>query len=353
MNTSNKTVNQTNILYLSMIITYLAATLLVALLTAAGTGIGAFASILLGEVVILIPVLIFLILTKADLKSMIPLRRPRVSTILLSILFAFLIMPAAQWLNIISQLFSENVAIDAVMSIMDELPFLPTFMAVAVIGPLCEELTFRGVIFSGLKRSGRIFASIILSAVFFGLMHMNLNQLFYAFYLGICFALLTEATGSILPSFLCHFLINGYNTAMPYIASKLLDGLFEGGSDIFDEVAREGISNSQILIASFTYLIPAVIGLFLAALVFFKICNIEGSSEHIYHILKLKRRETERIMDKKDEPERTEAGNTAETPEIWYSPESRQKVLTIPGYVAIGFCLLIIFFLKAVLDLIR
>ena len=56
---------------------------------------------------------------------------------------------------------------------------------------------------------GQRFA-IIISALFFGLMHQNYAQLFYTFVMGMGMAFLVAKTRSIFPSMLFHFLLNGY-----------------------------------------------------------------------------------------------------------------------------------------------
>ena len=61
-----------------------------------------------------------------------------------------------------------------------------------------------------------------LSALIFGLLHLNFNQMPYAVYLGIVFALMVEATGSIYTSMLMHFLLNGFNVTINFIADRMM-----------------------------------------------------------------------------------------------------------------------------------
>lgn len=41
-------------------------------------------------------------------------------------------------------------------------------------------------------------------------MHMNFNQMAYAVVIGLIFGFVVEATGSIIPTMIMHFLINGF-----------------------------------------------------------------------------------------------------------------------------------------------
>ncbi|MBQ1270312.1 MAG: CPBP family intramembrane metalloprotease [Clostridia bacterium] len=83
---------------------------------------------------------------------------------------------------------------------------LPTAVVSGIMAPVVEELIFRGILLS----KARIFGdrpAVILSAVTFGLMHMNLYQFFYAFVIGIILG--KEALeGGIGRSILLHMMIN-------------------------------------------------------------------------------------------------------------------------------------------------
>lgn len=56
-----------------------------------------------------------------------------------------------------------------------------------LFGPLMEEIVFRGVALSGLRRYGKVFA-IVTSAFLFALFHSDLNQGIFAFAAGLIFA---------------------------------------------------------------------------------------------------------------------------------------------------------------------
>ena len=96
---------------------------------------------------------------------------------------------------------------DILTSISDISP-VAVFLFSSVIAPLVEELTFRGILYSGFRKSGSAMQAIFWTAFLFGIFHGNVNQALYAFAIGIAFGLLREATGSVLPSFFAHFTIN-------------------------------------------------------------------------------------------------------------------------------------------------
>ena len=82
-----------------------------------------------------------------------------------------------------------------------------------VLGPVLEELIFRGVILKLLQRHGVSFA-VIFSAFLFTLFHQNVAQIFLPFLLGVMLALITVRSGSILPAVLAHILNNSLAMAL-------------------------------------------------------------------------------------------------------------------------------------------
>ncbi len=85
--------------------------------------------------------------------------------------------------------------------------FFGTVFYVALLPAICEELIFRGIITNGLKKFGTVTA-VVLSAVFFSLMHQNLQQLVYQLFLGGVMAYIAIKTGSIIYTMLLHFFNN-------------------------------------------------------------------------------------------------------------------------------------------------
>ena len=70
-------------------------------------------------------------------------------------------------------------------------------------------------------------------------MHMNLNQACYAFVIGIAFALLVEATGSIFSSILCHFVFNAQSVCIMYMANYFMPQIYEEGSELAQSSTEE------------------------------------------------------------------------------------------------------------------
>lgn len=92
-------------------------------------------------------------------------------------------------------------------SVLDQTGFVAV-LATAIVGPIAEEVVFRGLIFTRLRRVLPGQWAIVISAAVFGLCHGNFVWFLYAFSLGLIFAWVTERTGSILPSMVMHIVFN-------------------------------------------------------------------------------------------------------------------------------------------------
>lgn len=76
-----------------------------------------------------------------------------------------------------------------------------------LLGPLLEELLYRGVILQGMRKYNERFA-IVISALIFGLMHQNYQQFILAFALGLVLAAVTLKYESIVPAVITHIIVN-------------------------------------------------------------------------------------------------------------------------------------------------
>lgn len=102
-----------------------------------------------------------------------------------------------------------------------------SFIVMAVVPGICEELLFRGMILGNLLPYGKT-GAVIASAFLFGLMHQNPLQLFYTTMAGIVLGLIYIHTESILCSMLVHISNNAYSVFL----DALLQSLGERGESV-------------------------------------------------------------------------------------------------------------------------
>lgn len=275
-----KYIKCSNIIFLLIVVFHTEALIFLSILSKR-FNIGFVTNALVSELTVLLPGLIMLLVMRSRLDEWFVFGRVKVSVVLLTILFTYLVMPFISFINVLSQLFTDNAALDIFGSASSLSPGLMVFI-IGVIGPICEELVFRGMIYQGYRKSGRIIGAIVLSSLLFGLMHMNVNQCCYAVVMGIMLALLFEATGSLIAPIVMHMTVNTHNTVLALSASRLYEKM--GISDDITELASEVSTKESILYIAGGLLVISSICLVFAFLVFARICRKMGTVEHMLSI---------------------------------------------------------------------
>jgi len=108
---------------------------------------------------------------------------------------------------------------------------VPLLFVLAVMPSICEELSFRGAILSA-SDGMKIGNAALLNGILFGLVHMNFQQIPYATFLGVIFALYVLHTKSILASILAHFMVNAPNVLLAVaIPSEVQDAAAASSED--------------------------------------------------------------------------------------------------------------------------
>ncbi len=113
---------------------------------------------------------------------------------------------------------------DNMQELFYRLSFSPVgVLAITIAGPILEEMLFRGAIEGYMLQKGmRPIVAILLSALIFGLIHMNPAQIPFAFFLGIVFGWLYYRTGSLIPAILGHILNNSISVMITQNTPKEL-----------------------------------------------------------------------------------------------------------------------------------
>ncbi len=98
---------------------------------------------------------------------------------------------------------------------------ISTFLSIVLFAPLLEELFCRGIILRGLLHHTTPIKAIALSALMFGIMHLNLWQAIPAFILGAFMGWIYWRTHSLWATIFIHFVNNGFS----YIVTILYPNL--------------------------------------------------------------------------------------------------------------------------------
>lgn len=259
-----------NRIFMTIILVHIAVVFLLTVLSPIFT-LEIVPNFILSQSMILVPALIGVLLSKENLVQFARFRRIKISSVFMIILFTFLAMPLTVVINAISMLFVDNT-VAAISGDVLELPFILMLFIIGIFGPFSEELVFRGVIYQGYKKSGTAFQAMILSALLFALMHMNINQAAYAFVIGLIMILLVEATGSIWSSVLFHVVFNSEQVCMMY----LMD-LIPGMGSL--QESQELLTTDMLLMAIGSYSMIAMVTTALAGCVLAWIAKNEKREE--------------------------------------------------------------------------
>ena len=101
--------------------------------------------------------------------------------------------------------------------------FFVVLIMTAVLPGFCEEVAHRGFLVKGFASRIGIMNAVFLSSVLFGLMHLNIVQVFYAGVLGYLMCLAVVATRNIWPAIIIHFMNNALATYIGFFGSGLFN----------------------------------------------------------------------------------------------------------------------------------
>lgn len=214
-----------------------------------------------------IPFLLYKVFSGRTFSELIPHKFLSPLNMLIIVLLVMVLNPTMMLLNFLSMLFVENAVTDTMNNLLQENIWIG-LIGIAVSPAIFEELLFRGMALSETKENNPI-AGIILSSLFFGIMHMNLNQFFYAFFLGLVFAYFVLKTKSIFASIFAHFTVNASSFLTSYLSSYT--GL-EENVELTSEMILETLPYIVIL---FLFSLPF-------AAILFRLFNRINQGESIY-----------------------------------------------------------------------
>jgi sodium transport system permease protein len=167
--------------------------------------------------------LMTVLLTGRPLKTLLLDRPPSVAACGMAILLALLLHPVGlQLVDWIRRLYPLQDDVTSYAQSFAQMlktapwPWLP-YVLLGVLPALCEEVAFRGYVLSGLRHLGSKWWAIVLSAVFFGMAHMVIQQSIAAVALGVIIGYVAVQSGSLVPCILFHLTYN----ALMFTALKL------------------------------------------------------------------------------------------------------------------------------------
>ena len=238
-------------------------------------------SLILSEMTILIPTLIYILAGNLSFKEDLGFRAVRPGTVIMSLVLVILVTPVATFFNVLSQLFVNNTMVE-----MSDTLTSGSSVAVVLLGavyaPFCEELMFRSVFARRYELYAGPMTAAFISALYFALAHMNINQAMYTFALGWIFAVVNKAARSVVPSMIIHACINFGNLLMLFVMSFVYEKL---GVNMNMAASAEAARNSDVIYPVVaTFLVLAIICSAVAIPCVVFIAKHEGGHEVLHEV---------------------------------------------------------------------
>jgi len=97
--------------------------------------------------------------------------------------------------------------------------FLLEVLLVSILPGFCEEFLHRGVLLQGIKHWG-FKKAIVISALLFGLIHFNIQQVGYAFVIGLILGFVSVVAKNIYPAIIIHAVNNFISVYIDYASHR-------------------------------------------------------------------------------------------------------------------------------------
>ena len=218
--------------------------------TPGASGFGYFASVVVaGQVLtILLPALAITWLLTRDWRETLLLRRaPAVTDVAIAAGLAVCLHPVGQRLALwIKELYPLSDQVEAQLSGFLQLmggapPIGVVLLLMAFLPAVCEEIAFRGVVLSGLRKSLGDAGGVLMTAALFGATHTVLQQSLAAAPVGAVLGVVALRTGSLIPCIVFHASYNALQLLSALNAERIRSVAADWGlpDSVFTEIDGE------------------------------------------------------------------------------------------------------------------
>ena len=246
---------KSNIYHFLSILFIIFGSIIFGIMQSLGVNFSTVTSLVCSQVILVFgPVLIYFLTQKGFLKHSLYLKNPGIVNLGMSALLVLVLIPTVSLLNILSLFFVKNQIADTVSDLTGS-PYLLVLLILAVCPGIFEELSTRFILLNNYRHKP-YYIACILSGLFFGMLHLNINQFIYAFVLGAVFAFVVQITESIYTSMLMHTLLNTTTFSLSYfLSSSLAEGTLaevaNATPDLNDLIALLGVNAITVPLAIF------------------------------------------------------------------------------------------------------
>lgn len=172
------------------------------------------------EILILLLGLVPALLLKVDLKEMLPIKAPKIREIF-GVLFLWCGSSLASVVVVLitGLFFPEDLGqvSDYMENTITSIPFFVSFIIVAVMPAICEEVLHRGFILFTFRQVKSKWIVVLIMGLIFGLFHLHPMRFASTGILGMALAYIMIETKNMLLPILFHFINNGFSSLVTFI----------------------------------------------------------------------------------------------------------------------------------------
>ena len=161
---------------------------------------------------------------KADLRQVFAIHKPGARNLIGAVILVIGAASVSLLLsNVLNYFFPENSESlnESYLNMLDGVPFVAALLLIALTPAVCEELLFRGYMFTAFRRKMSLSKAIVCVSVLFAISHMSLIKILPTAILGVALAYAVYVSNSIFTSSLMHFLNNGFSVFLLYYGDNI------------------------------------------------------------------------------------------------------------------------------------
>lgn len=184
------------------------------------------------ELILLVMAVGTVLLLRADVKEVFPLHKPKASRVFGTLIFWMGSFWGAMLLTMMVAYFFPKQVLgvgQGLGSSMTSLSFWASLLIVSVTPAICEEMAFRGALYSCFKGWKGKWLPIILVSVIFGAFHGSIWRFIPTAILGLAMGYLLAETGNMFYNMLFHLVNNAVPIILLFLLNTILNTLGTGG----------------------------------------------------------------------------------------------------------------------------
>ena len=207
--------------------------------------------------------LAYLTLCRKDIPKTLRLHKVNLWSVFLILILSVVVRPLTGFFSLLGNMFFQDLVSSSITQEVSS-GLMIVLLSTALFPGIVEELIFRGIIYSDMRKANPI-KGILLSSLFFGIAHMNFLQFCYAFVLGIILGVLLEAADSLFAPMLLHAAFNGTSLILTYLMT------------LFPSISDAATTGTDIHLTTLIAFLPsAIISLILTVLLIAAIAHLNG-----------------------------------------------------------------------------